>query len=170
MAGRTELTLKDVAILLDGIEVPDETAARLAPFLRQDPRLEHEIAELELMAQDAGISTEQAERFTIAYDNDQDFRRLLTAPSWERPDEVLDPDRGFDVGELLRIAEARLARSPNELLAEVRAKLEQAEAEKWSLEELVDGFLKRLQQLPDHQAKALIAETERRYRDHTSEG
>ncbi len=35
---KTELTLKDIAILLDGVEVPDATAKRLAPFLRQDPR------------------------------------------------------------------------------------------------------------------------------------
>ncbi len=167
---KTELTIRDVALLLDGVEVPDGTAARLAPFLRDDPRLEDEIAELEQMAQDAGIGAQQPERFTTAYDNDRDFRRLLAAPEWERPDEVLDPDVGFDVGELLQIAAARSARSPNPLLAEVRGKLERAAAEKKAIEQLVGGFLEGLLRLPGRQAETLIAEAERRYRDRTSSG
>ncbi len=122
------LTLKDVAVLLDGVEVPDGTAARLAPFLRNDPRLAEEIAELELMAQDAGIGRNQPERFTSAYDNDRDFRKLLTAPEWERPEEVLDADKGFDVEELLSIARARLERSAGGLVGEGRSKLERIRA------------------------------------------
>ncbi len=165
MNGEMELTLKDVAILLDGVEVPDATAARFAPFLREDPRLEDEIAELQLMAQDAGIHPRQPERFTTAYDNDRDFRRLLTAAAWERPDEILDPDEGFSVSELLRIAKARFSRSPNPLLEEVQGKLERAAAERRAVEQLVEGFLEGLLRLPGKQAEALIAETERRYRD-----
>ncbi len=170
MEGRTGLTLEDIAILLDGVEVPDGTARRLAPFLRQDPRLADEIAELKQMAQDAGIRAEQPERFTTAYDNDRDFRKLLTAPEWERPDEVLDPDVGFDIDELLRIAEARLARSPNPLLGEVKQKLERAAAERQAVDRMVEGFLEGLLRLPAKQAEALIAETERRYLDRISPG
>ncbi len=165
MKRETGLTLSDVATLLDGVEVPDETAARLAPFLREDPRLEDEIAELELMAQEAGIDPEQPELFRAGYDNDRDFRRLLTARAWERPDEVLDPDAGFDVGELLCVAEARLARAPNALLVEIKDKLERAEAERLSIENLVEEFLEGLLRLPAKRSEALIAETERRYRD-----
>ncbi len=161
---RSELTLKDIAILLDGVEIPDGTTGRLAPFLRDDPRLKDEIAELELLAQDAGIDSKQPERFTSGYDNDQDFRRLLTAKVWDRPDEILDPDVGFDVGELLPIAEARLARSPNPLLTEVHKKLERAAVEKRAVEKLMEGFLAGLKRLPEKQAKAWIAETERRFR------
>ncbi len=170
MEGRTGLTLKEIAILLDGVEVPDGTARRLAPFLRQDPRLADEIAELEQMAQDAGIRAEQPERFTTAHDNDRDFRKLLTAPEWERPDEVLDPDVGFDIDELLRIAEARLARSPNPLLGEVKQKLERAAAERQAVDRMVERFLEGLLRLPAKQAEALIAETERRYLDRISPG
>lgn len=167
---KSGLTLEDIAILLDGAEVPDGTARRLAPFLRRDPRLADEIAELEQMAQDAGIRAEQPERFTTAYDNDRDFRKLLTAPEWERPDEVLDPDVGFDIGELLRIAEARLERSPNPLLGEVKQKLERAAAERQAVDRMVEGFLEGLLQLPVKQAEALITETERRYLARTSPG
>ncbi len=167
---KTDLTLRDVAVLLDGVEVPDATAARLAPFLREDSRVEDEIAELEQMVQDAGISTQQPERFTTAYDNDRDFRKLLTATGWERPEEILDPDVGFSISELLRIAEARLARSPNALLAEVKDKLQRAEADRRTVEDLVEGFLKALLRMPAKQAEASIAEAERRYRDRTSQG
>ncbi len=162
---KTELTLKDIAILLDGIEVPDATAERLAPLLRDDPRLEDEVAELELLAQDASIDPEHSERFTTAYDNDQDFRKLLTAKSWDQRDEIFDPDVGFSLGELLRIAEARLGRSPSPLLTEVQQKLKRVAAEKRAAERLVERFLEGLQRLPAKQAEALIAETERRYRD-----
>ncbi len=165
MEGRAELTLKDIAILLDGDEIPDATAARLAPFLREDPRLEEEIAELELLAQDAGMAPDESERFTNAYDNDQDFRKLLTAKSWQRPDEVLDPDVGISLGELLAIAAARMARSPNPLLAEVQQKLQRTAEEERAADRLVERFLEGLQRLPTKQAEALIAETERRYRD-----
>ncbi len=165
MGRRTELTLKDIAILLDGVEVPDATAKRLAPFLRQDPRLEEEGAELEQMVQDAGISAEQPERFTTALTNDRDFRKLLTAPEWERPDEVLDPEAGFSAHELLRIAQARLARSPNPLLGEVKQKLERAVTLERAVEKLMDVFVQELLRLPGAQAKASMAEMERRYRD-----
>ncbi len=165
---KTELTLRDVAVLLDGVEVPDATAARLAPFLRNDPRLEEEVTELEMMAQDAGISAEQPERFTTAYDNGRDLQRLLAVPEWDRPDQVLDAEAGFSIGELLSIAEAQLARSPDPLLGEVKKKLELAAAERRAVEQLVEGFLEGLLRLPGKQAEALIAETERRYREHTS--
>ncbi len=168
MEGRTELTLRDIAILLDGVEVPDTTARRLAPFLREDPRLEEEAAELELMAQDAGIGAKQPERFTTAYGNDRDFRRLLTALEWDRPDQVLDPEEGFSVDELLRIAEARLARSPNPLLAEVQQKLEHAASVQRAVEKLMEVFVQELLRLPGHQAEASMAEMERRYRDRTT--
>ncbi len=168
MSNPNALTLRDIAILLDGVEVPDATAERLAPFLRQDPRLAHEIAELKLMAQEAGIGAEQRERFTTAYDNDQDFRRLLTAPEWDRPDQVLDPEEGFSVDELLRIAEARLARSPNPLLREVQQKLERAASVQRAVEKLMEVFVQELLRLPGHQAEASMAEMERRYRDRTS--
>lgn len=159
------LTLKDVAVLLDGVEVPDGLAGRLAPFLREDSRLKDEIAELELMAQDAGIGQDRPERFTSAYYNDQDFRKLLTAQEWERPEDVLDADKGFDVDELLSIAKARLRRSPNALLAEVKERLELAQAKKQAAKKLVDGFLDGLLRLPVKQAEALIAEADRGYRE-----
>ena len=165
MKRRTELTLKDIAILLDGDEIPDATAARFAPFLRKDPRLKAEIAELELMAQDAGMAPDEPERFRNAYDNDQDFRQLLAAKSWDQPEEIFDPDVCISLGELLAIAAARMARSPNPLLAEVQEKLERAAAEKRAVEQLVDAFLTGLQRLPTQQAEALIAEAGRRYRD-----
>ncbi len=160
------LPLKDLAMLLDGVEVPDGTAARLAPFLRDDPRLEEEITALELLAQDAGISPDQRERFTAAYDDDQDFKLLLRADTeWEWPDEVLDPEKGFEVGELFAIAEARLKRRPNPLLSEVREKLARANAAKRSVETLVDGVLADLLRLPAKQAEGVVATMERRYRE-----
>ncbi len=148
---KTTLVLRDVAILLDGIEIPDGTASRLAPFVREDPRLAEEIAELEQMAHDAGIDMQHRERFTTAYDDGQDFSKLLTASTWERPNDVLDPEVGFDVNVLLRIANARVARSsdpPTALLIEVQQKLERAAAEQQAAERLVDGFLEGLLRLP----------------------
>ncbi len=165
MEERTELTFRDIAILLDGVEVPDATAMRLAPFLRQDPRLRQEVAELEQMVQDASISAEQPERFTTALTNDRDFRRLLTAPEWERPDEVLDPEAGFSVDELLSIAQARLGRSPNPHLREVKQRLERAVVARRAVEKLMEVFVQELLRLPGAQAQASIAEMERRYRD-----
>lgn len=165
MTGEMKLTLKDIAILLDGAEVPDATARRLAPFLRQDSRLATEIAELEQMAEDAGISTGEPERFTTAYGNDRDFRKLLTALEWERPDEVLDPEVGFSADELLCIAQARLARSPNPLLTNVQKKLELAVSVQQAVERLMDVFVQELLHLPGTDALASIAEMGRRYRD-----
>ncbi len=159
------LPLKDSAMLLDGAEVPDETALRLAPFLRDDPRLEEEITMLERLAADAGISEQQSDRFTTAYDDNEDFKLLLKADTdWEWPDEVLDPERGFEVDELLRIAEARLLRRPNPLLAEVREKLARVNAATRSVETLVVSVLDALRHLPEKQADNVIATMERRYR------
>ncbi|MCP3961881.1 MAG: hypothetical protein GY719_28905 [bacterium] len=101
------LTLADVALLADGTgNIPDDTAARLAPLIVSDARLAGHLAELWRMAEESTAAC-----LADAHDAHASFA-VLESATWLHPTDVLDPRLDVPYGELLSIAAARAARAP----------------------------------------------------------
>ncbi len=100
------LTLEDVAILADGIgNIPDGTAERLRPLVREDERLAEDLAALRQLADDAGVQ--------LLEDGLNTYERLgrLRERAWEKPSEVLDPLVEVPYRELIAMAGAMAKRA-----------------------------------------------------------
>ena len=119
MARRTEidetlLTLEDLAHLLArNNQLPFATIRKLEQVVRTDSRFAKHVDELEALARDAGIDTALDDWPVAAFYCHRDFDRLVEVEDWQHPAEVLDPDGtlGISYRELMRVAEARAARS-----------------------------------------------------------
>lgn len=102
----TGLTLKDIAILADGAgNISDETAERLAPYVRGDEDLKEPLAELRQMAADAGTP--------LLADGLHAFEILsrLRSRIWARPSDVLDPRLDVPFDELISMTAAMAERA-----------------------------------------------------------
>ena len=101
------LTLADIALLADGTgNIPDDTAARLAPLIVSDDRLAGHLARLRRMAEDAA-----AECLADGHDAHASFA-VLESATWQHPTDVLDPRVDVPYRELISIAATRAARAP----------------------------------------------------------
>jgi len=127
----TGLTLEDIAVLADGTgNIPDETAARLAPLVRADDRFAPALDDLRRMTSDAGTAY-----LADGLDAHASFGRLRSE-SWTHPTDVLDPDLDVPYRELIAIASAQAGRAKGAEkaeLRELRGRLEKA----WALDDPV---------------------------------
>ncbi len=133
------LTLLEVALLVEGHEIPPASRRRLRRFHRADLRLKEPLGELEDLADDAGV-----EDLVDGFFYNQELDRLLAADEWAHPAEVLDPhgDIGISYPELLAIADARVVRPhAEERISAVREKLARNVAEQATKDDLVRKLL-----------------------------
>ena len=149
-----DLGLEDLASILDA-RGEDATPAhgRLARVLRREPQLSGKVAELEALAEDAGVPGCLWSGLML----NRRFDRLLAAAEWRDPAEALELGDWEDVfyPELIRIAAVRAARNGGggrEL--EVRERLLAAEAR--GMEEPVRTFVRRLSQLSPEGARRVL--------------
>ncbi len=124
MASQTAigLTLRDLAILADGTgNIPDDTARRLAPLIRHDPRVAAEMDQLQQMADDANVARLADGLFTF------EILETLLGATWETPRDVLDPNLEIPYRELIEMSQAmarRSAESDKEPLIKIVTRLE----------------------------------------------
>jgi hypothetical protein len=149
-----DLGLEDLASILDA-RGEDATPAhgRLARILRREPRLSGKVAELEALAEDAGVPGCLWSGLML----NRRFDRLLAAADWRDPAEVLELEDWEDVfyPELIRIAAVRAARNGGggrEL--EVLERLLAAEAR--GMEEALRGFVRPFSQLSPEGARRAL--------------
>ncbi len=166
---RHGLTLEEVALVADGLveTLSDDAANRLGQVIRTDPRFETEIAELEVLAQEAGLGADDTfECLSVAQAVDETLSVLLDADGWSHPKEVLDPDgsRGIPYPPLIRLARGREGKSaaPEKIL-QVRQRLEEALAAEMAEDALVERFVARILELPPERAIQLIARAAHQY-------
>lgn len=109
------LSLEDVAILADGTgNIPDDTAERLRPFIRETRRLAEPLAKLRQMAADAGTDF-----LADGLDTFESLRRLR-ARLWKRPADVLGTELDIPYNELISMAGAMAERADGEEKAELQ--------------------------------------------------
>ncbi|MCP3963626.1 MAG: hypothetical protein GY719_37800 [bacterium] len=150
------LTLLEVALLVEGHEIPPASRRRLRRFHRADPRLKEPLGELESLAVDAGVDDLVDGLF---YNREVD--RLLDAGDWAHPAEVLDPhgDVGISYPELLAVADARARRTgDDQRVAEVREKLARTVAERATKDDLVRKILEPVLGLDREEVKRLFSQ------------
>ena len=109
------LTMKDIAILADGQgNIPDDTAERLAIFIRGEERVLGTLEQLARMAADAGV-----EHLADGHDTFENLSRLRQEP-WESVTDVLDPRLDVPYPDLISMAGALADRAEGEEQAELR--------------------------------------------------
>ncbi len=166
---RRDLTLEELALVVDGLveTLSDDATKRLGQVLRTDPRFEAEIAELEGLAREAALGSEDTREYlSVAQAVDRALTLLLDADGWKHPAEVLDPDgtRGIPYAPMIRLARERERTSEDpEKIRGVRQRLEEALAAETAEDALVEGFVARLLELPPARAIRLIARAARHY-------
>ncbi|MCP3962325.1 MAG: hypothetical protein GY719_31160 [bacterium] len=117
----TELTLEEVARLADGGEVSVEMSVKLAGLIRRCPMFASQVAQLEAMAEVAGVG-----RIEEGLDAHRDLEVLLSE-EWEHPGEVLQPGRLL-YGEMIAVAGGRAREvegQERERVLEVKRRLEE---------------------------------------------
>ncbi len=150
------LTLLEVALLVEGHEIPPASRRRLRRFHRADLRPKEPLGELEDLADDAGV-----EDLVDGFFYNQELDRLLAADEWAHPAEVLDPhgDVGISYPELLAIADARARRSEDDQhVAEVHQKLAGVVAEQATKDDLVRKILEPVLGLDREEVKGLFSQ------------
>ena len=109
------LTPKDIAILADGQgNIPDDTAGRLAIFIRGEERAQGILQQLAQMAADAGV-----EQLADGHDTFESLSRLRQEP-WESVIDVLDPRLDVPYPDLISMAGALADRAEGTEHAELR--------------------------------------------------
>jgi len=144
------LTDRDIAEIFAGRDTFDEaTLARLAAYIRGDPRLEPQIVGLRRKARDAGLNpVDSSEAYSLALSYCQDLEALLARDDWEDPLEILDPQklgpgiRQIAYVEMILLAEAQAQRAddPTKIRA-VKEKIERANTRFERCYRRLDDFL-----------------------------
>ena len=150
-----DLTIEDVALLVDGTGISDGSARKLAPFFAADPRLAEPLAHLRRLAEDAG-----ADCLWHAVKIDQDLDELIAAGDWNHPAEVLDADAGICYPELISLAASRASKTagPQKCrLLDVGKRMERAYADEQAVEDFFQRTIDRLLALERDRADALLA-------------
>ena len=168
------LTLEDLALVADGLadSIDTEGAKRLAKLVSTDPRLEPELATLEAVASEAGLTRRPTgEYLSAGHSLDQALQRLVDEDEWTHPADVLDPDASLGVPyePLIKLARAREQGDPGRMLA-IRRRLEEALAAEMAEEALVERFVLHLLELPRERAQLLMGKALQEYRSRTSHG
>ncbi len=164
-------TLEEVAQLADKTDqFSSAIKDKLRSLVRSDPSYAPQLAELERLAQDAGLP-ETNDRLYAGWLFNQEFDRLLEAEDWQHPAEILDPDGNLGIGyqELINIAESRARRlAPTAAAAhqEVCRKLSEAHKGKQSKSDCVEVFVNALLTFDPEDAELLLGRAARAYRFH----
>ena len=154
------LTLQDIAALYeigDGDDdLPLETVEHLREWVRCDAQFHSQVQTLRRLADVAGLPEDDAYRFGGALEIQAQLDRLLEAPSWDHPAEVLDPDAelGLECKALLKIAESRSA--SDDRIASALPKLQEAAEQERANRRTVQLFVEDLLEQPASTAQRML--------------
>ena len=173
------LTLEDIAALYEIGDGDDslslETVEHLGQWVRTDALFRSQVQTLRRLADMAGLPEDDAYRFSGVLGIQAQLDKLLEAPPWRHPADVLDPDAelGLECEALLKLAESRGA--GDERVPPVLAKLREAAEQERNNVRTVQLFVADLlEQLPSTAQRmlreaALAVESARARRDSTSQ-